>query len=282
MRRNVLMTEPLTISTEHNFFKPHIALFGAFSLRAFAESGFRLDGPVLDIGCGDGLYGSMLTRLMDTSTALTGVDYSAKALHRARRRENSCYTALLRGDAQKLPFDNESFQTAFANGVLAAVPMPQSAMNEAYRVLKSGGEFCCTVRTNRFRDSHLGTRLLKSLGYNSLADGYSSRLDRRTGAMHVHVTSRQWVNQLSASGFRVTNVVGVYPVSLMGVWGILSWLPFRAASEFLRLIPSKRIHRLAGRLARRTLAPVFRRTPANLRPEECSSILIRARKDAAG
>jgi ubiquinone/menaquinone biosynthesis C-methylase UbiE len=278
MTHDVRLADPLTISTQFNYFKPHIALFGAFSLRAFRDSGFQFCSPTLDMGCGDGLYGAMLMSLLDPQGSLVGIDYSVTALSRAAKRQSSPYIALLRGDVQQLPFENASFRTVFANGVLAAVPVPQSAMAEAYRVLRSGGEFCFTVRTHQFRKHYLGTRLLKRIGLCKWADAHSKRIDRRTGAMHVNSDPEQWTEQLKECGFEVTDVVGLYPIHLMSAWGVMSWLPLRVAFEVLRFAPSKRAQESIAQFICLLIGPIFRQGSGDLRPEECASILVRGRK----
>lgn len=68
-----------------------------------------------------------------------GLDLTAAMLMRARRRTTGLRFAALRGDAQRLPFHDASFDVAVLHLILAVVPAPTLCLAEAVRVLKPGG-----------------------------------------------------------------------------------------------------------------------------------------------
>ena len=68
-----------------------------------------------------------------------GLDLTAAMLMRARRRAAGLHFAALRGDAQRLPFRDASFDVAVLHLILAVVPAPTLCLAEAARVLKPGG-----------------------------------------------------------------------------------------------------------------------------------------------
>ncbi len=68
-----------------------------------------------------------------------GLDLTAAMLVRARRRTAALHFAALRGDAQRLPFHDASFDAAVLHLILAVVPAPTLCLAEAARVLKPGG-----------------------------------------------------------------------------------------------------------------------------------------------
>ena len=96
------------------------------------------DAFILDDGCG---YGRTLAELRDSGfSRLTGVDFSAPFVERARREVPEA--ALFVGDAASLPIDGASFDAVLLFGVLTCVPaddVQKRVVAEARRVLKSGG-----------------------------------------------------------------------------------------------------------------------------------------------
>jgi ubiquinone/menaquinone biosynthesis C-methylase UbiE len=69
-----------------------------------------------------------------------GLDLTAAMLARARRRSTALHFAALRGDVQRLPFHDSSFDVAVLHLILAVVPAPPLCLAEAVRVLKPGGQ----------------------------------------------------------------------------------------------------------------------------------------------
>lgn len=69
-----------------------------------------------------------------------GLDLTAAMLMRARRRTAGLHVAVLRGDAQRLPFQDGSFDAAVLHLILAVVPAPTLCLAEAARVLRPGGQ----------------------------------------------------------------------------------------------------------------------------------------------
>jgi ubiquinone/menaquinone biosynthesis C-methylase UbiE len=97
------------------------------------------DGPprdVLLLGVGTGLD----LPLLPARHRYVGIDLTAAMLVRARPRAAGLNFAPLRGDVQRLPFHNASFDTIVLHLILAVVPEPTLCLAEAVRVLKPGGE----------------------------------------------------------------------------------------------------------------------------------------------
>jgi ubiquinone/menaquinone biosynthesis C-methylase UbiE len=69
-----------------------------------------------------------------------GLDLTAAMLTRARPRAGGLHFAPLRGDVQRLPFDDASFDVAVLHLILAVGPAPTLCLAEAVRVLKPGGQ----------------------------------------------------------------------------------------------------------------------------------------------
>ena len=84
---------------------------------------------MLDIGCGDAVHQRVCEH---AGFDYVGLDYQEPE-------------ALLLGDAQSMPFKDESFEFILSVAVLQYIPHPALMMNEVYRLLKPGGRFVGTV-----------------------------------------------------------------------------------------------------------------------------------------
>jgi len=102
------------------------------SLAALAEGPPR---DVLLLGVGTGLDLPHLP----ARHRYVGLDLTAAMLGRARPRAAGLHFAPLRGDVQRLPFHNASFDVAVLHLILAVVPAPTLCLAEAVRVVKPGG-----------------------------------------------------------------------------------------------------------------------------------------------
>lgn len=113
---------------------------------------FELAGPLegkrlLDVGCGDGAY---CFAAAERGAVVTGIDPSDEMLAAARARADrrrgptsswgrGAQIRFLSGDAERLPFADESFDTVLAVTVLCFVREPARALGEIARVLVPGG-----------------------------------------------------------------------------------------------------------------------------------------------
>jgi ubiquinone/menaquinone biosynthesis C-methylase UbiE len=90
---------------------------------------------LLDIGCGNG---NILSNLADTKISLFGLDISDNMIQIAKERLAN-RASLIVGDAEKLPFENESFDFILCNASFHHYPNPKKVLNEMYRVLNNKG-----------------------------------------------------------------------------------------------------------------------------------------------
>jgi ubiquinone/menaquinone biosynthesis C-methylase UbiE len=97
----------------------------------------RAHGRVLEVAVGTGRN----LPLYPAATAVTGVELSPAMLALARQRaaDHGLKVDLCEGDAQALPFDDASFDTAVCTLSLCAIPDPVAAIAEMGRVLRPGG-----------------------------------------------------------------------------------------------------------------------------------------------
>lgn len=107
-------------------------LINAFKKLTNLSAGSR----IIDIGCGSGVFTQLLR---EAGYHVVGLDISPKLIERGK----NIYPGLelIVGDAENLPFANETFDGVLLSGIVHHFPDPQQLAAETYRVLRPGGRF---------------------------------------------------------------------------------------------------------------------------------------------
>jgi SAM-dependent methyltransferase len=92
---------------------------------------FVKTGIALDIGCGQGLYTSLLLK---KGYSVIGID-----INRLRLQQASKFADVILADCHALPFKNCSFDLVCMLQVLHHIKKPQVALDEISRLSKNGG-----------------------------------------------------------------------------------------------------------------------------------------------
>jgi SAM-dependent methyltransferase len=125
-----------------------------------STGGMAVEGPLLDIGCGQGV---LLEQAEHRGIQGVGLDESPQMLRRSRKRLYGGSTAsLVRGLGQSIPFVTGSFLT-----VTATFPAPYlfefATLNEIRRVIKPEGSFIILI-TAVVTGSSLHDRMIRLVG----------------------------------------------------------------------------------------------------------------------
>jgi len=97
---------------------------------------------VLDLGCGAGTDTLVAAQMVGPKGHVTGIDMTPEMLAKARSAAEEMGLAnveLVEGEAEKLPFEDETFDVVISNGVIDLIPDKDAVFSEIFRVLKPGG-----------------------------------------------------------------------------------------------------------------------------------------------
>lgn len=116
------------------------------------------DNQILINGIGSGLD----IPFLPVTHRYVGSDITPAMLRRAEARAQACGLPMQFevADSQALPFADASFDCVVMHLILAVVPQPQLALNEACRVLRPGGQLLIFDKFIRRGQLALGRRLL--------------------------------------------------------------------------------------------------------------------------
>jgi ubiquinone/menaquinone biosynthesis C-methylase UbiE len=114
--------------------------------RAVEAAGVSDDDVVLDVACGNG---NATIPAAKTGAKVTGIDLTPSLLEagRADAKEAGVEIEWIEGDAQKLPFDDASFDVVISVFGCMFVPDQSAEAQEMARVLKPGGRMAVCAWT---------------------------------------------------------------------------------------------------------------------------------------
>ncbi|HOT76089.1 MAG TPA: class I SAM-dependent methyltransferase [Candidatus Wallbacteria bacterium] len=155
--------------------------------------------PILDLGCGDGLFSSILFK--DKTHIDCAVDFDESEVELCYRK--GVYRDIKVAEAEDLPFDDESFKYVIANDLLAHLKTPALAVNEAWRVLAPGGYLCFTVPTlvPKFH-VNVFTDFINTMASQNIIKLFNHNI-KSYFRLNSILKFQQWSQLLKENGFRV-------------------------------------------------------------------------------
>jgi SAM-dependent methyltransferase len=97
---------------------------------------------VLDLGSGAGTDSLIAAQMVGEAGTVTGIDMTPAMLAKARAAaaEMGARNArFVEAEAERLPFEDESFDVVVSNGVVDLIPDKDAVFSELFRVLAPGG-----------------------------------------------------------------------------------------------------------------------------------------------
>lgn len=159
---------------------------------------------ILDAGCG---AGNLMEQLKGLD--VTGVDISETLLAQARARTSGQEGArVLFGNAEALPFDDDTFDRAVCSEILEHVLHPEAVLAELRRVVKPGGRIVLTVPNEELIS--LTKKLVLLAGLKKTVSGDYEMSDDMLSEWHRHEITLAWAREKCA-GLAVLRSVSRIP-----------------------------------------------------------------------
>lgn len=110
-------------------------------IASYARAGLSRFSPksILDLGCGNGIYGAVLR---EDGAELFGVDLSRESVELCK---SAGYDQVILCPADQIEYEDEMFDMVFSSEVIEHVDDYERMLKEIHRVLKSGGGFVLTT-----------------------------------------------------------------------------------------------------------------------------------------
>ena len=96
---------------------------------------------VLDIGSGAGTDSLVAAQMVGPTGSVAGIDMTPEMLEKSRAAaaQMGLDVTFLEADAERLPFEDASFDVVISNGVIDLIPDKDAVFSEIFRVLVPGG-----------------------------------------------------------------------------------------------------------------------------------------------
>ncbi len=143
-----------------------------FYRRVSQQLGLGPGNSALDVGCGEGGVSRFVAR--HSGAQLTGITLGENEVEQGNQMArqdglgNCC--RIVQGDSQAMPFEEATFDAAFAVYALKYYPSLDRVFEEIHRVLRPGGRFAayCLCKSDLYRgDNQIHVRLLRDFEYST-------------------------------------------------------------------------------------------------------------------
>ena len=212
-------------------------------VRLSAVRRIALDAPILDIGCGDGLF----ARLAYPDKQAWGIDINPDEVRRAQA--TAAYKTIICGNVCDVDFPRHFFKSAIANCSLEHVPDLDAALTNVRSALAPKGRLVLIVPTPDWTKHLLTAEVLRAVGLGAMSARYGAELDRVFSHVHLY-DDATWTRRLELNGFKSVVVRPIFDRA--AAWAFDAML-YPSALAYLT-------KRLSGRWI---LAPVLRTLTAS-------------------
>lgn len=200
----------------HYYNVPEMALHKKVELQIFLAEEYQ--GKGLDLGCGNGIIGGILTR-MASLDGLHGIDHDAAAHELALANG---YAAFTPAELAAIKPMEQTFDYAISICVLEHVADLDSALLKVRRLLRPGAKLIFSTPAPAYRKCLLGYRARAFFGLRASAEAFALKYDR--SSMHFNILSEdEWRARLESAGFNLTRVEPIFSRFQLVVYDLLNW-----------------------------------------------------------
>jgi SAM-dependent methyltransferase len=157
---------------------------------------FECPGPILDVGCGDGLF----ARIAFEGREIWGIDIDAYESRWAQA--SRAYAQIILGDITRAKLPEQFFETCIANCSLEHVPNIDGALATIHRSLKPGGAAYLFVPQRDWAESMWVLQALRKIGATGLSRTLQERLDHVFHHSHLY-DEAGWREVLERTPFEI-------------------------------------------------------------------------------
>lgn len=187
---------------------------------------FKLKTPILDLGCGDGVFSETC---FGKKAIDVGLDLDLSEIKIAEK--SRIYKKVVRASASSMPFKDGHFKTVIANSVLEHIEGNLGpVLREINRVLEKGGTLILTVPRPVISNYLFFPRIFKNLKLDWLARAYIG-LKQRLWKHHHLLEEQEWQKHLEKVGFEMRRSFTLIPKEAVAIHDIFYLLGFPYAIE---------------------------------------------------
>jgi SAM-dependent methyltransferase len=160
---------------------------------------YDCSGPILDVGCGDGLFASIAF----SGAEVWGIDIDAKEGRWAVA--SRAYSQVVLGDVTRAHLPENFFATCVANCSLEHVPRIDLALKTIERALRPGGQAYLFVPNRDWAKHLLSVRSLSRLGLGTIANATEDAINHLFNHQHLY-DADGWRKLVTDSGLEVVEL----------------------------------------------------------------------------
>jgi SAM-dependent methyltransferase len=163
---------------------------------------YACPGPVLDVGCGDGLF----ARIAFDDVEVWGIDIDAAEGRWAAASQ--AYSQVILGDVTRAALPAGFFGTCVANCSLEHVPRIDLALKNILNSLRPGGLAYLFVPAEGWASHLTSARVLSELGARAASLGIQNAIDHKFRHHHLY-DAQGWSRVLEQSGLELVECTPV-------------------------------------------------------------------------
>lgn len=188
-------------------------------------------GPILDVGCGDGLF----AKIAFEGAEVWGIDIDANEGRWAQA--SKAYSQIIIGDVTRVGLPEAFFGSCVANCSLEHIPDLQAALRTIYKSLKPGGAAYLFVPNKDWASHLMSAKALTAVGAEFLSAELQSGIDRVFAHRHLY-DKQTWEGFVRDAGFELQAIDPVLSTATTQAFemflapSILGWVNKRLTSRW--------------------------------------------------